>query len=308
MEETSRWLSLVHDAVSMCGAVHGFVCVWPSFAMTMAEIGDMRIVIDSRWREVNLGVPLEAEAQSRRFSSWRHKVGRTYARFPRWGTYLHAEHLDRIGGVQRIREVVGPARIDRVGPLTYIQLTDSLESAMDAVAGQRPARRARAPACAAADLLIGVMLHAVARGGVSANGTLIFRPSSATVPPMRSRCSNRDRRQVSMLVPVGLIAALLVMWAPPLQDAPRDDSSVSEVQASTAVATAVAQRPHDGSPTAALTELEDDDDDSDCDRSSRPCSAPRRAGQTMVHRHPNRSTPVLPFWLSAFPARAPPAA
>jgi hypothetical protein len=67
-------------------------------------------------------------------------VGRTYARHPRWGTYLNAAHVAAIGGEARIRAEVEPAKIDAVGELTYIQLTDSVETALTPLAGERRQR------------------------------------------------------------------------------------------------------------------------------------------------------------------------
>jgi hypothetical protein len=49
-----------------------------------------------------------------------------YIRHPRWGTYLHRSHLERVGGLDRVRELARPARIVELGDLVFLQrVTDA---------------------------------------------------------------------------------------------------------------------------------------------------------------------------------------
>ncbi len=49
---------------------------------------------------------------------------------------MNAAHVATIGGIERIRSEVQPAKIEAVGELTYIQLTESIETGMSAEAGE----------------------------------------------------------------------------------------------------------------------------------------------------------------------------
>ena len=60
-----------------------------------------------------------------------------HTRAIRSGTYLKREHVDVIGGIDRIRAEVEPARIDQLATLTYIQLTDSVQTALTPTAGEK---------------------------------------------------------------------------------------------------------------------------------------------------------------------------
>lgn len=82
-------------------------------------------------------LPADLDQQTDLLQLWWKKLGRTCARHPRWGTYLNSVHVAAIGGVERIRAEVQPARLEAVGELTYIQLTDSIETGMSALAGER---------------------------------------------------------------------------------------------------------------------------------------------------------------------------
>ena len=87
--------------------------------------------------DFDLGLPEAFRAQLDAVGSHLRQIGRAYARHPRWGTYLHAEHLAAIGGVDRVRAEVAPARIEPVGALTYLQLTDSIDTALTPEAGAK---------------------------------------------------------------------------------------------------------------------------------------------------------------------------
>lgn len=134
------WLPLAHELVDCVGAANATIGLWPSFEMAIGDTWLTRTVIDTPARDYNLGLPENFSAQVDLIQRWKKFLGRTYARHPRWGTYLNTEHLTQIGGIERIRADVEPARIDQVGELTYIQLTDSVETALTPLAGERRQR------------------------------------------------------------------------------------------------------------------------------------------------------------------------
>jgi hypothetical protein len=134
-KNTASWLALVHDLIVEVAPLNAIVCVWPDHDRTVSDVAQMRIVLDTRDGESELGVvPTAADRTPRRC------IGKTYARHPRWGTYLNADHLAAIGGEARVAAEVAPARLDRCGALTYIQLTDTIESAMTAECDERRRR------------------------------------------------------------------------------------------------------------------------------------------------------------------------
>lgn len=76
--------------------------------------------------------PPDFPRQNSRAIFWRNKLGGTYVRHPRWGNYLGRAHLDTIGGLDRIRDEVAPARIVELGDLVFIQLTEDPHDAITA--------------------------------------------------------------------------------------------------------------------------------------------------------------------------------
>lgn len=150
------WITLAHDLVNAVGARHATLGAWPTFDMAIGDTWLIRTVLDTPRGDINLGLPADFDDQMSLMSKWKHKLGRVYARHPRWGTYLHADHVAAIGGVERIRAEVEPARIDPVGALTYIQLTDTIESALTAEAGGKR----RALQALMAPILLGAPLPA----------------------------------------------------------------------------------------------------------------------------------------------------
>jgi hypothetical protein len=115
-----RWVSLAHDLVSTVGARNGTITIGPS--------GD---VMDDQWSphlpdpkdhlRILGGGLYRGDAQR--------GVGGRYSRYPRWGTYLHPEHVAAIGGRDRIAREVEPALLEQVDDLLYIQLTESFDEA-----------------------------------------------------------------------------------------------------------------------------------------------------------------------------------
>ena len=128
------FLALTHEILDAVGAETATVGAWPTFNQAIGDTWLTRIILDTPTGDLDLGTPGAFVAQRDLASSHRYVLGRTYARHPRWGTYLHAGHIAAIGGVDRIRAVVEPAVIAPVGPLTYVQLTPSIATAMTAEA------------------------------------------------------------------------------------------------------------------------------------------------------------------------------
>jgi hypothetical protein len=134
------WLSLAHELVTAVGAVHAILGAWPTYDMAIGDTWLTRMVLDTPKGDIPLGLPSDFREQASEVASWAKKIGRTFARYPRWGTYLNAEHVLAVGGVERIRTEVQPAKIEVIGDLTYIQLTDSIDSALTADAGEKRRR------------------------------------------------------------------------------------------------------------------------------------------------------------------------
>lgn len=115
-----RWVTLAHDLVSTVGARNGTITVGPS--------GD--VILDQ-------GIPYLPDPNDHlnilgggpSVSDRRSQLGGMYARYPRWGTYLHPEHVAAIGGRDRIAREVEPALFEQVDDLLYIQLTADFEDA-----------------------------------------------------------------------------------------------------------------------------------------------------------------------------------
>jgi hypothetical protein len=132
------WITLAHDLVAAVGALNATLGAWPTYDLAIGDTWLTRVILDTAKGDIPLNDPPgEFMTQRELLKRWSHKLGRTYARHPRWGTYLNATHVAAIGGVERIRAEVQPARIDPVGDLTYIQLTDAIETGMSPQAGER---------------------------------------------------------------------------------------------------------------------------------------------------------------------------
>jgi len=124
------FLALVHDVTLVIGARHAIIGAWPTYDHAVGDTWLTRMVLDTPKGDIRLGLPALYDAERDLVSKWRSSIGDRYARHPRWGTYLHPGHLAAIGGVERIRAEVAPAVIEPVGDLTYVQLTDSIDTAM----------------------------------------------------------------------------------------------------------------------------------------------------------------------------------
>lgn len=133
----SSWIPLAHELVASVGALNATLGVWPTRAMALGDTWLIRTVIDTPKGDFSLGLPANFEEQTSLLAKWIRYRGRTYARHPRWGTYLNAAHLAAIGGVERVQAEVAPAVITPLGELTYLQLTPSIETAMSPEAEQK---------------------------------------------------------------------------------------------------------------------------------------------------------------------------
>lgn len=130
-------ITLVHDFVTTTGARNATLGIWPTFDIANHDVTLIRTILDTRWGEYNISLPPAFAEQCGLVRSERKFIGKTWARHPRWGTYLNAAHVAAIGGIERIRAEVAPARIEPVGDLTYIQLTESWLTALAPETEQR---------------------------------------------------------------------------------------------------------------------------------------------------------------------------
>lgn len=131
------FLTLLHELVVTVEAEHAILGAWPTYAMARSDTGLTRMLLDTPAGDINLGLPLDFDAQRALVAEHSDRVGHAYARHPRWGTYLHAGHLAAIGGVEKIVAEVAPAVIQPIGALTYVQLTDSIDTALTPEAGAK---------------------------------------------------------------------------------------------------------------------------------------------------------------------------
>jgi hypothetical protein len=141
------FLALIHEILDVVCAETAVIGAWPTRDYAICDVSFLRMVLDTPKGDINLGLTGEFARQRDLGSSVRYQLGRAYARFPRWGTYLHAGHLAAIGGLERVRAVVDPAVVQRVGALTYLQLTPSVDTAQspEAEAKRRALEELMAP-------------------------------------------------------------------------------------------------------------------------------------------------------------------
>jgi len=125
------WIALIHDLMVALDVASAILPVYETANAVFADILLMSIVRDSRWTgTTDLGSGDDLAEQNDRANYWRDLVGARYVRNARWGTYLRDHHIEAVGGLDRIRSEVEPARIDRLGELVYFQLTESVEDAI----------------------------------------------------------------------------------------------------------------------------------------------------------------------------------
>lgn len=130
--DIARWIELVHELMVACDVACGVMPIWSTSDQCSSDLMFATFTLDTPRGEVNLGTPADFARQNRRANWWRNELGGTYVRHPRWGTYLSASHLERIGGRAKIEDAVQPARMIELGNLTFIQLTDHPKTALTA--------------------------------------------------------------------------------------------------------------------------------------------------------------------------------
>ncbi len=127
------WVEIMHDLMLTLDVGNAVLPVWRSENMVWSDATFGGIVLDTPKGDYNLGLRGVFETQRSRANYWRHELGGKYVRHPRWGTYLRREYLDRIGGLQRVRDTVPLAKVLELGgagDLIYLQCTEHPEGAM----------------------------------------------------------------------------------------------------------------------------------------------------------------------------------
>jgi hypothetical protein len=121
------WLEVMHQIMRTLDIANAVISPWPTERMAHSDMSFSGTVIDSPSGVRNLGVGGSFALQNSRASYWRPELGDKYIRHPRWGTYLRREHLDRVGGLSPVRDVVPLAKVIELGgagDLIYLQCTE----------------------------------------------------------------------------------------------------------------------------------------------------------------------------------------
>ncbi len=114
----AAWVTLAHDLARAVQARNGAITVHPEATIVIGDCGGLYLPAPNDHLDITGGGTTSYDGAE--------NVGGKYSCYPRWGTYLHAGHVDAIGGRRRIEEVVQPALIEEVGDLLYIQLTATI--------------------------------------------------------------------------------------------------------------------------------------------------------------------------------------
>jgi hypothetical protein len=135
------WISLIHELMTTLDVANAVLPVYATDAAVHADLTFGSIILDSRWTgRTDLGPGPSFSEQNDRANWWRRELGASYVRNARWGTYLRDHHVEAIGGLDRIRREVAPARVTVLGPLVYFQLTETVDEALtDACEAKRRA-------------------------------------------------------------------------------------------------------------------------------------------------------------------------
>jgi hypothetical protein len=129
------WLELMHELMLTLEVGNAVLPVWRSEHMVWSDNTFGGMVLDTPNGDYNLGLRGVFETQRHRANYWRPELGGKYLRHPRWGTYLRREHLDRVGGLRRVRDAVPLARVLELGgagDLVYLQCTEHPAGALTA--------------------------------------------------------------------------------------------------------------------------------------------------------------------------------
>ncbi|MBE7452049.1 MAG: hypothetical protein HS111_25140 [Kofleriaceae bacterium] len=133
----------MHELVTELGVLHAILGAWRTYDLAICDTRLMNLILDTPQGDVDLRLPAGFPGSR---PAWpRSGSSSSVAGTPgiRAGDLLHDGHLEAIGGLARVKAEVEPARVDRVGELTYIQLTESIETALTPVAGEATAAPGR---------------------------------------------------------------------------------------------------------------------------------------------------------------------
>jgi hypothetical protein len=122
MPRVGSWVADMLTFAERGGADHGVICVMnedgaaaeSSFIGRSNESGSLHPYPDQFARMVRR----------------ERALGVTYARFPRWGTLIGRAHVEQIGGVDAIVSAVHPAVVRPVGEGIYVQVTETIATAL----------------------------------------------------------------------------------------------------------------------------------------------------------------------------------
>jgi hypothetical protein len=131
--ELAPWLEVMHQIMLTLEVGNAILSVWPTERMAHGDGTLSSTVLDTPSAVYNLGVDETFELQNDRAIRARRQLGDKYIRHPRWGTYLRRAHLDRCGGLQRIRDTVPLAKVLELGgagDLVYLQCTEHPSGAL----------------------------------------------------------------------------------------------------------------------------------------------------------------------------------
>ena len=117
----------MHEIMLNLQISNGVITAWPTEHMVDSDTSFVNVLLDTPANVYNLGIREHYQLQNARVKYWRPELGDKYIRHPRWGTYLRRAHLDRVGGLERIRGEVPLAKILELGgagDLVYLQCTE----------------------------------------------------------------------------------------------------------------------------------------------------------------------------------------
>jgi hypothetical protein len=122
MPVIDSWVADMLTFAERVGANHGVICVMnEDGASSESSLGGI-----SRDGRDQHPYPDQRE----RMALKERALGVTYARFPRWGTLAGRAHVERIGGIEAIVSAVHPAVIRPLGEGVYVQLTETVATAL----------------------------------------------------------------------------------------------------------------------------------------------------------------------------------
>ncbi len=127
------WLEAMHQLVQLVEAPHGVI--WA--AANEAPISAYQFGVGSYYPDKPADHP---HNETPRIVRVRKTLGSQWVRPPQWGTYLSAQHVAAIGGLERLRAAVDPPIVRDLGGRFYVQLSAAGEDAV----GPEAERRRRA--------------------------------------------------------------------------------------------------------------------------------------------------------------------